>query len=48
MKKLLWILALAVFLSACGDGAKEVSQVSEDKAKDGGKASDEDKKDESG
>ena len=55
MKKLLWILALALCLSACGngadkadDGAKEVSEVSEDKAKDGGKASDEDKKDESG
>lgn len=53
MKKFLWILALAVFLSACGneadkanDGAKEVGEVSEDKAKDDGKASDEDKKDE--
>lgn len=51
MKKVLWILALAVFLSACGneakkadDGAKEAGQVSEDKAKDGWKASDEDKK----
>ncbi len=55
MKKILWILALAVFLSACGneadkanDVAKEVSEVSEDKAKDDEKASDEDKKDESG
>ena len=55
MKKILWILVLAVFLSACGneadkadDGAKEASQVSEDKAKDDEKASDEDKKDESG
>lgn len=55
MKKFLWILALVVFLSACGngadkanDGAKEVSEVSEDKAKDDEKASDEDKKDESG
>ncbi|WP_311481171.1 hypothetical protein [uncultured Anaerococcus sp.] len=52
MKKFLWILALAVFLSACGneakkdqDQAKEVSEVSEDKAKDDEKASDEDKKD---
>lgn len=55
MKKILWILALAVFLSACGneadkanDVAKEVCEVSEDKAKDDEKASDEDKKDESG
>lgn len=55
MKKFLWILALGLFLSACGngadkanDGAKEVSEVSEDKAKDDEKASDEDKKDESG
>lgn len=55
MKKFLWILALGLFLSACGnevdkanDGAKEVSQVSEERDKDDGKASDEDKKDESG
>ncbi|WP_311487266.1 hypothetical protein [uncultured Anaerococcus sp.] len=55
MKKFLWILALGLFLSACGneadkanDVAKEVSEVSEDKAKDDEKASDEDKKDESG
>lgn len=52
MKKFFWILALAVFLSACGneakngqDEAKEAGQVSEDKAKDDGKASDVDKKD---
>ena len=46
-------MVLAVFLSACGneadkanDVAKEVSEVSEEKAKDDEKASDEDKKDE--
>ena len=53
MKKLLWILALAFFLSACGDGAKkaddgakEAGQEVLENSKDDGKASDEDKKDE--
>lgn len=51
MKKFLWILAFSLCFSACGneadkakDGAKEVSEVSEDKAKGDEKASDEDKK----
>ena len=55
MKRFLWILVFAFCISACGngadkadDGAKEVSEVSEDKVKDDGKDSDEDKKDESG
>lgn len=55
MKKFLWILALAVFLSACGngadkadDGAKEDGQEVLENSKDDGKASDEDKKGESG
>lgn len=55
MKKLLWILALALCLFACGngaykadDGAKEAGQEVLDNSKDDGKASDEDKKDESG
>ena len=55
MKKLLFILALAFCLSACGngaykadDGAKEAGQEVLENSKDGGKASDEDKKDESG
>lgn len=55
MKKFLRILALAVFLSACGngadkadDGAKEAGQEVLENSKDDGKASDEDKKGESG
>lgn len=55
MKKFLWILVLALCLSACGnvadkvdDGAKEASQEVLENSKDDGKASDEDKKDESG
>lgn len=55
MKKFLRILALGVFLSACGneankaqDGAKETGQEVLENSKDDGKASDEDKKDESG
>ena len=51
MKKLLWILVLAFFLSACGDGAdkaddgaNEVSEVSEERDKDDEKVSYEDKK----
>ena len=51
MKKFLWILVLAFFLSACGDGAdkaddgaKEVSEVSEERDKDDEKVSYEDKK----
>ena len=50
MKRFLWILALAVFLSACGneakeapDEAKEAGQVSEENSKDDEKASDVDK-----
>lgn len=55
MKKFLWILALGLCLSACGngtdkadDGAKEAGQEVLENSKDDGKASDEDKKDESG
>lgn len=55
MRKFLWILALAVFLSACGngadkvdDGAIEAGQEVLENSKDNGKASDEDKKGESG
>lgn len=53
MKKILWILALALCFSACGngakkadDGAKEIRHVSEEKAKDDGNVSDEDKDEE--
>lgn len=55
MKKFLWILVLALCLSACGneadkadDGDKEAGQEVLENSKDDGKASDEDKKDESG
>lgn len=55
MNKFLWILVLALCLSACGngadkvdDGAKEASQEVLENSKDDGKASDEDKKGESG
>ena len=55
MKNFLWILVLALWLSACGNGAdkadggaKEASEVSEEISKDDGKDSDEDKKGESG
>ena len=55
MKKFLWILALIICLSACGngadkvdDGAKEAGQEVLENSKDNGKASDEDKKGESG
>ena len=55
MKKFLWILALALWLSACGngadkadDGAKEARQEVLENSKNNGKASDEDKKGESG
>ena len=55
MKKFLWILALVVFLSACGngaynadDGAMEAGQEVLENSKDDGKASDYDKKGESG
>lgn len=55
MKKFLWILALGLFLSACDNGAdkaddgdKEAGQEVLENFKDDGKASDEDKKDESG
>lgn len=55
MKKFLWILALGLFLSACGNGAdkvddgdKEAGQEVFENSKDDGKASDEDKKVESG
>lgn len=55
MKNFLWILVLALWLSACGNGvdkadggAKEASEVSEEISKDDGKDSNEDKKDESG
>lgn len=54
MKKFLWILALVICLSACGngadkadDGAKEAGQEVLENSKDDGKASDEDKKGES-
>lgn len=54
MKKFLWILALGLFLYACGngadkadDGAKEAGQEVLENSKDDGKASDEDKKGES-
>lgn len=55
MKKFLWILVLALCLSACGneadkadDGDKEAGQEVLENSKDDGKASDEDKKGESG
>lgn len=55
MKKFLWILVLGVFLSACGngadkadDGAKEAGKEVFENSKDDRKASDEDKKGESG
>lgn len=55
MKKFLWILALALCFSACGnvadkadDGAREASQEVLENSKDDGKASDEDKKGEFG
>lgn len=47
MKKFLWILALALCFSACGNGAKEDGQEVLENSKDDGKASDEDKKGES-